>query len=116
MLAKRLKLSTRYRVQRVFEKGRKLRGSIFTLWYYPNKIGLRIAVITPTKLKVRPVIRNRIRRRLYETIRLAVFNKESYASLRYDIVLVAHTSGIAEMKFSRLAQELIRFMQNLQKI
>lgn len=115
MLAKRYKIPSRYRIQRVFEKGRKISGRLFSLRYFPNTIGPRCAVITPVKLKVKPVKRNRIRRRLYEMIRLLLGLRPDsrYATLRMDFVIVAHTSMIANLPFETLTQEFKRLSFSL---
>lgn len=114
MLAKKYKIPGRYRIERVFEKGKKISGHLFTLRYYARRHSLRFAVIMPAKLKVNAVVRNRIKRRLYELIRLSLYKTPAFLITQpYDILIVAHRPEIAEMPFETLQKELVYLMKRI---
>ncbi len=105
-LAKKWKIPGRYRIQRVFEKGGRVPGKIFSLRYYPNRAGPRFAVISPVKLKIGPVKRNRLRRRLFEAIRIS--GVDFHKGKQYDIVVVSHNGVIADMPPEELSHEFLK--------
>jgi ribonuclease P protein component len=82
------RLRSRHDFKRIFQRGNRINGKYFTLYYLENKqTTCRWAVVVSTKVSKRAVRRNRLRRRLNSLIR------ESQAGLRlgYDIVIVVKT-------------------------
>lgn len=108
MLAKRHKIQGRYRIERVFEKGRRVFGNYFSIHFFPNKIGPQFAVVIPSKLKANAVTRNRIRRRLYEVIRL---HANLTTGKKYDMVLLGRTLNIQKAPFQSLVSEFLKLMK-----
>ncbi len=73
-----------------------------------NRLGL--VGITVTKKLGNSVMRHRAKRRLHETVRL--WNKESSAAIKYDIVLVAR-SKIFSLEFSVIRSQWKELLEKL---
>lgn len=71
MLSKKYRFHSRGGVNYVYQKGKTVRTSTLALVYTPNQRGYRrFAVVVSKKVLKSAVGRNRIRRRIYEAIRL----------------------------------------------
>lgn len=77
----------------VYQKGRVVRAQTCMLKYVvnPKRDSYRAAVVVSKKVHKSAVVRNRIRRRIYETIRLANIQKN------VDIVYVVFDEQIANI-------------------
>ncbi len=97
----------------VYQKGETVRGPLCSIKYVKNdrRSNYRLAVVVSKKISKSAVTRNRIRRRLYETVRL----KESLILGPYDIVMTVFSeeltklpiADIEKMVFSQLKQAKI---------
>lgn len=93
----------------VYQNGRTVRGSVLSLKFVPNqKRGTyRLAVVVSKKVHKSAVVRNRIRRRLYEQVRL----HQGDILKPHDMVLTVFSDIVATMPAAELekaVQELLR--------
>ncbi len=93
----------------VYKNGRALRTHFFTLKYSlnPRRKRPRIAIVVSKKVLKSAVGRNRIRRRLYETIRLIGVDRLKPS----DIVIIVSSAEITETPASELTKSLESFLK-----
>lgn len=73
VLARRARIGSRDRISHIFKKGRCLRGAFFQIRFLPNAVKrMRFSLLLPSKIAATAVERNRLRRRVYEAIRLTL--------------------------------------------
>lgn len=93
------------RLHAVYRKGRTVRSPFMSLKYYinPHQTSYRLAVVVSRKVHKSSVVRNRIRRRLFEAHRkLAdLFNGP------FDMVVVVYNEQVADMPAADL-QKMVR--------
>ena len=96
MLLQKYRFHSRGGVNYVYQKGKNIRMSNLVLFYAPNTRGYRrFAVVISKKIVKSAVGRNRIRRRLYEAIRLELpINLPPT-----DYVLVVHSKSYSSLPF-----------------
>lgn len=115
MLARKHKIHGRPDIQLVFEKGRKLRVpavqnfSIRCLQKKTDRGGALFSIVVPTALKLNPVKRNRIRRRVYEAIRK---NLSLTKAKNCDIVIVVHRP-LDRVDFSKIESDIINLLNHI---
>lgn len=99
MLSKTYRFHSRGGVRYVYQKGKTIRTPILSLIYTPNSRGFqRFGVVVSKKVLKSAVGRNRIRRRVYEAIRLEL----PEFSARQDSLFVVFNKNIATMPFREL--------------
>lgn len=88
----------------LFSKGRAVHATDLTVKFIdnPRRKKPRFTVIVSKKVNKKAVVRNRIRRRLYELIRI---NQESIDPL-YDIAVIVRSDSVATMSSGELAEQL----------
>jgi ribonuclease P protein component len=67
----------------------------------------RLAVVVSRKVSKRAVVRNRIRRRIYENVRIL---SSSFVS-PFDLVIVAYDEKIAQIPAAELLQDITKLCQ-----
>lgn len=79
----------------VYRNGQTVRGPLCAVKYTnnPRRQSYRLAVVVSRKVSKSAVVRNRIRRRIYEVVRLL----ENSISEPYDIVLTVFHDQVAEL-------------------
>lgn len=84
----------------VYRHGRTVRGPLCALKYAPNdrRSSYRLAVVVSRKVHKSAVVRNRIRRRLYEVFRVELAELEK----PYDMVLTVFSDNIATLPSDEL--------------
>ena len=84
----------------VYGRGQTVRGSLITVKYLvnPRRDQYRAAVVVSRKTHKSAVVRNRIRRRIYETIR----SLEPRITKPYDIVVSVYSDAVATMPAAEL--------------
>ena len=101
MLSKRYRFHSRGGVRYTYQHGKSLRRSNMTLVHAKNTRGKeRYAVVVSKKVAKSAVQRNRIRRRVYEAIRLVKLEKN--LSTAKDNIFVVYTKDIERMPFKNL--------------
>lgn len=100
---KTLRLLRRPEFRRVYEEGRRGSARVCTIFYRSNGLPrTRVGITTPRSVG-KAVIRNRIRRRLREVIRL----NQAGVAPGWDVVLNPRPV-VAEMPFPALVREILR--------
>ncbi len=84
----------------VYQHGRTVRGPLSTLKFAPNerRADYRLAVVVSRKVHKSAVVRNRIRRRLYEAVR----RHEDKIIKPYDMVLTTFHEQMATLPAAKL--------------
>ncbi|MEX1995542.1 MAG: ribonuclease P protein component [Candidatus Saccharimonadales bacterium] len=88
----------------VYRNGQMVRGPLFAVKYVlnPKRKSYRLAVVVSRKVHKSAVARNRIRRRLYETVR----QLEVAITEPYDIVLTVFHGSLLEEPHPSLAKQV----------
>lgn len=109
MLARAYRFHGHGSLRHVYSKGVSVRGAYGVLKYAPNnrRKKWRAAVVVSKKVHKSAVVRNRIRRRVYEILRL----NTSQDIQPTDIVFIAHSARIAEVAHDELQKVLICQLQ-----
>lgn len=107
MLSHKYRFHSRGGVRYVYQKGKTIRTPNFSLVYTKNSRGKqRVAVVISKKVLKLAVGRNRIRRRVYEAIRLELPNYRH----PMDYIFVVYNKSVATMPFlelRRIVRELL---------
>ena len=93
----------------VYQHGRTVRGPLSALKFVPNERRkmYRLAVVVSKKVNKSAVVRNRIRRRLYEAFR----QHESELTRPYDMVLTVFHEQVAELPADELDRLVVAQMR-----
>lgn len=88
----------------VYQRGEVVRSSFGVLRYVPNprRKTYRLAVVVSKKVNRSAVVRNRIRRRLYELIRI----HESEISDSFDMAFIVYSDQLATMEAPEFQQRV----------
>ena len=100
-------------LRQVYQNGQTTRNSLMALKYLnnPRRKSFRLAIVVSRKVHKSAVVRNRIRRRLYEQFR--IFEKD-FANI--DMVLTVFSDQVATMPSSQLQQSLHTLLSNARLI
>ena len=103
MLNKKYRFHSRGGVRYVYQKGKTIRRPKMSLVFAENTKGFtRMAVVVSKKVEKSAVGRNRIRRRIYEVLRL---NLESIPK-KQDYIFVVYSKDLIKMSFSEIEKLL----------
>jgi len=84
-------------------RGATIHSSLFSIRYATSsRTDYRLAVVVSKKISLKAVIRNRIRRRLFETVR----QQKRIQGLPLDLVIYAKSVELADVDQAVLAQEM----------
>lgn len=86
----------------VYRHGKNVRGPLMAIKYCPNdkRDAYRLAVVVSKKVSKLAVDRNRIRRRIYEAVRLL----EPHMAVQFDLVVTVFSDTIATMPHDQLSK------------
>ena len=99
MLNKKYRFHSRGGVRYVYQHGKTVRSSRMSLVFVPNSRGFtRVAVVVSKKVMKSAVGRNRIRRRVYEALRV---NFDDIPK-KMDYVFVVYSKDISRIPFREL--------------
>lgn len=99
MLRKKYRFHSRGGVRATYQSGKTIRTPKLSLIYAANQRGFqRFAVVVSKKVLKSAVGRNRIRRRVYEAIRLEIGDFK----VKQDSIFVIYNKNVAEMPFLEL--------------
>ncbi len=73
----------------------------------PRRKSYRLAIVVSRKISKSAVVRNRIRRRLYENVRIL---SSSFVD-PYDLIIVVYDEKVAAMPAEQLAKEVAKLIQ-----
>lgn len=108
MLSKKYRFHSRGGVKYVYQHGKTVRASKISLVFTPNSRGFtRVAVVVSKKVMKSAVGRNRIRRRIYEAVRL---NFEDIPK-KMDYIFVVYSKDIMGMPFYELEKMLGKLVE-----
>ena len=103
MLNRKYRFHSRGGVRYVYQKGKTIRKPKMSLVFVDNTRGFtRVAVVVSKKVEKSAVGRNRIRRRIYEALRL---NFEDIPKKR-DYIFIVYSKDLMRMPFSELEKLL----------
>ena len=92
----------------VYQKGKTIRSAKMSLVFVKNIRGFtRIAVVVSKKVEKTAVGRNRIRRRVYEALRLNMKD----IPLKTDYIFVVYSKEVMTMPFSELEKTLGKLVE-----
>ncbi len=108
MLSKRYRFHGRRSLNHVYRSGQVVRGPLFSLKYIRHSKGdyYRCAVVVSKKVSKSAVVRNRIRRRLYELFRLYLDEQTPF-----DVVCSVFSDQVASMPADELRLEFHKQMK-----
>jgi len=89
----------------VYQKGKTVRSAEYSLRYILNtrSSGYRVAVVVSRKVSKSAVVRNRIRRRVYEVVRM----QSDRIAAPYDLVFTVYGDSAAGMPHARLQEAIV---------
>ncbi|MEK7599561.1 MAG: ribonuclease P protein component [Patescibacteria group bacterium] len=93
----------------VYQGGKNVRGSLVSLRFRsrgPNK-PYRVAVVVSRKVNKSAVVRNRIRRRIYEVVR----QSEASIEAGTDLVITVFDDKVAEIEAQKLQSAISELLQ-----
>lgn len=109
MLNKKYRFHSRGGVRYVYQKGKTIRTPNMSLIFADNTRGFtRVAVVVSKKVEKSAVGRNRIRRRIYEALRV---NLEQVPKKR-DYIFVVFSNKVLEMSFKELEGVLGKLIED----
>lgn len=93
----------------LLRKGRIVRGTDISLRYIVNsrRDSYRASVAVSRKVSKSAVVRNRMRRRIYEVIR----KLEPDIGSSYDLLFVVHNESLSEIPIDELAARILSLLQ-----
>lgn len=93
----------------VYQRGQTVRGPFNSLKYIVNKrrSTYRVAIVVSRKVSKSAVVRNRIRRRIYEMMRQLPLADQP----PYDLVITAYNEQLAELDWIELEQTIMGQLQ-----
>lgn len=93
----------------VYTRGATIRGSLANLKYILNdrRGEYRLAVVVSKKVSKSAVKRNRIRRRVYEVVRL----EDEHITKPYDMVITVFQEKAASLPYDRLKGEVVELVK-----
>lgn len=103
MIGRKLRFHGRGSLTYVYKRGKSVRTNLLSLKFAPNqrRRNYRLAVVVSRKVSKSAVVRNRIRRRLYEAVRKLYDFPDVY-----DLVLVAYDEQLAEIPAADIEVQL----------
>lgn len=104
MLARKNRFHGLGSLRGVYRYGGTVRGPLFGIKYQlnPRRKNFRAAVVVSRKVHKSAVVRNRMRRRLYELVR----ELEGQISSPYDIVITVYQASLLEATAAQLRGQL----------
>ena len=108
MLASKYRFHSRGGVKYTYQKGKTIRTPKFSLVFVPNQRGKqRFAVVISKKVIKSAVGRNRVRRRVYEAIRLNLTEiPESY-----DYIFIVFSKDLKTMDFTEIEKLVLKLAE-----
>ena len=104
MISRAHRFHGRASIQRLYRGGKMVRSADLSLRYTPNpkRENYRLAVVVSKKVSKSAVVRNRIRRRVYEHVRI-LFGSQP---IPYDLLITVFDERVATLPPAELAYEL----------
>lgn len=112
MISRSNRFHGRASLRRMQTTSKSVRGNMLALKYVPNpkRVDYRLAVVVSKKVSKSAVIRNRIRRRIYENVRILSSNFTG----PYDLVIIVYDASIAAMSSDELTTQITKLAKKAQ--
>lgn len=109
MISRKNRFHGRASIQRLYKNGKLVRCASLSLRFAPNprRTRYRLAIVVSRKVSKSAVVRNRIRRRLYEDVRILYGSNPT----PYDLLIVVYDESIAEKPVAELASEVAKLFK-----
>lgn len=109
MIARRNRFHGRASIQRVYKNGASARSGLLALRYAknPKRDSYRLAIVVSRKVSKSSVVRNRIRRRIYERVRILY----STSIEPLDLVVLVYDEKVAALSPGELDRELTKLFR-----
>jgi ribonuclease P protein component len=109
MLSRKNRFHGRASIQRLYKTGKMVRFGSMSMRHAPNahRDNYRLAVVVSRKVSKSAVVRNRIRRRIYEHVRIL---SSSFPS-PCDLLIVVYDASIAEAPVDKVRHEVECLME-----
>lgn len=108
-LPKKYRLADKLEIEKVFKKGEIINSIFFLIRFRPNNFFFsRFLVIVSSKISKKAVIRNKIKRRINEIIRLNILENKP----GYDLIITAK-SIVLNQKHSEFKKSLINELDKI---
>ncbi len=105
MLNSKFRFHSRGGVKYVYAHGKTIRHAKISLVHCQNTRGFqRFSVVVSKKIDKRAVVRNRIRRRVYEAIRL--YKKEQNFNIPKDFIFVIYNKDYTNCPFQDIQKQI----------
>jgi ribonuclease P protein component len=112
MISKLNRFHGRNSLNGVYKKGQAVRGEYISLRYLAtSRKDYRLAVVVSRKVSKSAVKRNRIRRRIYEVVRL--YRKQSNQAWPVDIVVTVFDEKAAVVPAEELQAKLVKMLDRV---
>lgn len=97
-------------LKRTYQHGQTIRGSLLSLRYTerPSAKPYRVAVVVSKKVSKSAVVRNRIRRRVYEVVRLA-----DDVPPHTDLIFTVFSEQVAELPIDTLRSSIDQLLKRI---
>lgn len=108
-LPKKYRLTNKSGIEKVFKKGRIINSNLFLIKsHYNQSVFSRFTIIVSSKISKKAVIRNRIKRRLREIIRLNILKIKP----GHDFIIIAKPK-ILNQKRNELIESLVKELDRI---
>lgn len=112
MISKLNRFHGRNSLNGVYQKGKAVRGDYISMRYLATKRkDYRLAVVVSRKVSKSAVKRNRIRRRIYEIVRL--YKKEKSQEWPVDIVVSVFDEKAAKVSAEELREKVVKMLDRV---
>jgi ribonuclease P protein component len=110
MISRLYRFSGHHSLKSVYQRGQTVRGSFLQLKYLPrqDQSRYRAAVVVSRKVHKSAVVRNRIRRRIYEILR-----QQQTKLLGLDVIVTVFSEQVAELEAAKLANSLTELIDKV---
>ena len=107
MIGRSNRFHGRATIRRLYANGKSVRSSMLALRYAPNprRNAYRLAVVVSRKISKSAVVRNRIRRRIYERVRILSGSLEAC-----DLLVTVYDVRVATMASDELDREVAKLL------
>lgn len=96
----------------IYKRGKTVKAGPLSIKYIlSRREDYRLAVVVSKKVSKSAVKRNRIRRRIFEQLRL--IRKEVGAPIKYDIIITAFSDNLADMPSENLSALCKKLVSNI---
>jgi ribonuclease P protein component len=114
MISRNNRFHGRASIQRLYKNGKMVRFGSLSMRFAPNshRDQYRLAVVVSRKVSKSAVVRNRIRRRVYENVRILSTSFDT----PYDLVIVAYDESLAELPAEKLRTDVIKLLNKAEVV